>query len=47
MVKSVMKVRKKKKIKSLFNSFISFFTDIFIFLNLLVFNFNIYIKQGI
>ncbi|WP_297404770.1 hypothetical protein [uncultured Cetobacterium sp.] len=46
MIKSVTKVRKKKKNSSLFNSVISSFIDIFIYINLL-FNFNIYIKKGV
>lgn len=39
-------VRIKKKI-SLLNTIISFFKDLFIFFYYLVFNFNIYINQGI
>ena len=39
-------VRIKKKI-SLLNTIISFFKNLFIFFYYLVFNFNIYINQGI
>jgi hypothetical protein len=45
-LKNVTKVKKKKKnYLSFLNLFISFFTNLFIFFNFLVFNFNIYIDK--